>query len=269
MKNIFKKFIIFVTVMLITVSLTGMKANAADNLDEIEDYTITVNVREDGTLDIRYEIEWNVLSDKNGSEPVTWVKVGIPNSHVDSIEAITDNIESAKYYSDGGDFVRVDFSDKYYEGTTFKFAFTIHQSYMYMLEENAIKYSFTAGWFENIEVKNITIYWNSRFVEESTATDVSSDGKYLVWTEENLPEGEHYSTSVRYAKDTFATDENRQYVERGSGGLSTGAIILIIVVIVIVIFLIVVVYNYSLYKREYFFSSFSVDIINEKLFIRI
>ena len=40
-------------------------------------------------------------------------------------------------------------------------------------------------------------------------------------------------------------------------------------VVLIVIFLIVVVYNYSLYKREYFFSSFSVDIINEKLFIRI
>ena len=42
---------------------------------------------------------------------MTWVKVGIPNSHVDTVEAITDNIESAKYYSSGGDFVRVDLYD--------------------------------------------------------------------------------------------------------------------------------------------------------------
>ena len=212
MKNAARKIIIFVIMMLITISLTGITAQAAENLDEIEDYTITVNVREDGTLDIRYDVVWKVLSDKNGKEPVTWVKVGIPNSHVDTVEAITENIESAKYYSSGGDFVRVDLSRKYYKGETFEFSFTIHQSYMYMLEDNAIKYSFTAGWFEDIEVKHITIRWNKMWVEESTATDVSEDGKYLVWTAENLPEGDHYSTSVRYPMGTFGTDEKQQSV---------------------------------------------------------
>lgn len=238
MKNILRKAAVFFVLALILLTQFTVPALAKENLDEIEDYTITVNVREDGTLDIRYDIEWLVLSDKNGSEPVTWVEVGIPNKHVEEVNAITDNIQEAKYYRDGGDCVRVDFNRKYYKGEKFQFSFTIHQSYMYMLEDDAIKYSFTAGWFEEIEIKKITIKWNKNWVEESTATEVSADGKYLVWTANNLPEGEHYSTSVRYAKGTFATDDTRQFEERSSGEVSVGVIVIIIVIAVIVIVLI-------------------------------
>ena len=238
MKNILRKAAVFFVLALILLTQFTVPALAKENLDEIEDYTITVNVREDGTLDIRYDIEWLVLSDKNGSEPVTWVIVGIPNKHVEEVNAITDNIQDAKYYRDGGDFVRVDFNRKYYKGEKFQFSFTIHQSYMYMLEDDAIKYSFTAGWFEEIEVKKITIKWNKNWVEESTATEISPDGKYLIWTANNLQEGEHYSTSVRYAKGTFATDDTRQFEERSSGEVSFGVIVIIIVIAVIVIVLI-------------------------------
>ena len=171
MKGIIKRSIVFFVLTLIIIAQFSVPAFAADNLDEIEDYTITVNVRQDGTLDIRYDVDWLVLSDKNGSEPVTWVKVGIPNKHVEEVNAITDNIESAKYYLDGGDFVRLDFNRKYFEGDRFQFSFVIHQSYMYQIEDDAIKYGFTAGWFEEIEVKKITIKWNKNWVEESTATE--------------------------------------------------------------------------------------------------
>ncbi len=240
MKNFFKKLFFLVASFIILMQLGTTKVSAEANLDEIEDYTITVNAREDGTLDIRYDIEWKVLSDKNGSEPLTWVKVGIPNSHCDSVEAITDNIEKARYYYDGGEVIRVDFTEKHYEGDVFTFSFTIHQSYMYMLEDDAIKYSFTAGWFEDIVVKKITIKWNKLWVEESTATEVSEEGKYLVWRGENLPEGDHFSTSVRYPKGTFATDDNQQYVERSSGDSdSEGATILIVLAGVLIVLFII------------------------------
>ena len=245
MKTFYKKLFIFVALIVLVFMQTEITSFAAGNLDEIEDYTITINVREDGTLDIKYEVKWKVLSDKKGSEPVTWVKVGIPNSHVDTIEAITDNIKETKYYSSGGDFVRVDFTEKYYEGKTFDFAFTIHQTHMYLLEDNSIKYGFTAGWFEDIVVDKITIMWNKNWVAESTASDISADGKYLVWTEEKLPEGEHFSTSVRYPKDTFATDEKQQYKERSSGDLSVVWFIILIVIAVIVIFILYVGDDYG------------------------
>ena len=183
-----RKFLLLFSLLLIVYTKFQIPVYADENLDEISNFEITVNVREDGTLDIRYDITWHVLSDKNGKEPVTWAKIGIPNEHCEDINVITSNIKSAKYNSDGGggDFVRVDFNKKYYKGETFDFSFTIHQSYMYRLENEKINYSFTAGWFEDIEVKKITINWNRNWVEESTATEISPDGKYLVWTGTNM-----------------------------------------------------------------------------------
>lgn len=230
MKKVFRNTVLLLVVTLIIVANLSISAFASENLDEIENYTITVNVREDGTLDIKYEVDWLVLSDKNGSEPVTWVKIGIPNKHVEEINPITDNIKKAEYYREGGDFVRVDFTKKYYEGESFHFAFTIHQSYMYQLEDENIKYGFTAGWFEEIEVKRITILWNGKWVEESDATELSNDQKYLIWTQENLPEGEHFSTSVRYKKDTFATDENMQFEERSGSGIDEDILAILFII---------------------------------------
>ena len=76
MKTILRKISVFLVITVIIAACSGVFTYAAaENLDEIEIYEITVNVREDGTLDIRYDVEWRVLSDKNGSEPVTWVKI--------------------------------------------------------------------------------------------------------------------------------------------------------------------------------------------------
>ena len=154
MKHTFWKILLcllLITSIIPTVSL------ADNDLDEIERYEITVNVRQDGTLDIKYEITWKVLSDKNGKEPLTWVLVGIPNEHVDQIQALTDNIKTAVYSHDrGGDFVRIDFSEDHYQDEVITFSFAIHQSYMYMLdEEDVCRYSFTPGWFEKIEIKEL------------------------------------------------------------------------------------------------------------------
>lgn len=240
MRKITKKFFVLLSLVLVLIAKFQISAYADEKLDEVTNYEIKVNVREDGTLDIRYDVTWHVLSDKKGKEPVTWVKIGIPNKYCEEVNPITNNIKSAKYYSDSGDFVRVDFTKKYYEGEIFNFSFTVHQSYMYMLEDNAIKYSFTAGWFENIEVKKITINWNRNWVEESTATEVSNDGKYLVWTTTNLPEGEHFSTSVRYPKDTFATDESKQFEERSSDDDTIKIIAIIAVIFAVVVFLVIV-----------------------------
>ena len=39
--------------------------------------------------------------------------------------------------------------------------FKIHQSYMYTLNEGSCKYSFTPGWFNDINVRKLTIKWKS------------------------------------------------------------------------------------------------------------
>ena len=79
MKN---KLTLLLTTILLAVlfSAFGLKGYASGPTDEIEEYNMTINVLEDGTVSIDYHIDWLVLdSDELG--PVEWLQIGIPNSH--------------------------------------------------------------------------------------------------------------------------------------------------------------------------------------------
>ena len=217
--------LIILTCLIATLLLT-VNADVSP-LDEIQNYTITVNMRPDGTMDIRYHIEWKVLDDKKEG-PLEWVKIGNPNKHVDQITALSDNIKEIRYFSDGGSYIRIDFERAYRKGEIVTFDYTIHQSYMYIIEKDShiCRYSFTPGWFDEIKVNNITILWKADNVIESTATK-EEDG-YLVWNS-SLGFGERLNASVKYNLDTFTTNENEQYTE--DSGSSGGTILLIFAVI--------------------------------------
>lgn len=212
---------------------------ASSNLDEILNYEIKVDVRQDGTLDIRYAIDWKVLDDKKGTEPVSWVDVGIPNKEVDQIQILTPNIKTAEYSSkNGGSYVRIDFEKKYYQGEVISFEFSIHQSYMYWLDEkNTVRYSFTPGWFEDIEIKNLQIEWAIKdgfTIKETDSNEQSS--RYYIWSYQNLAEGEKVTANVKYKSDGFYVDENKQYKEGDSGDALITLLIILVVVILIIVF---------------------------------
>ena len=52
----------------------------ADATDEILDFTITVDVNEDASLNMVYHIEWLVLDDSIGE--LEWIDLGMPNSNL-------------------------------------------------------------------------------------------------------------------------------------------------------------------------------------------
>lgn len=219
--------------IVLALGLTSFTTHAkTEPLDEIQNYDITVNMRPDGTMDIHYDIEWLVL-DSTSQGPLEWVKIGCPNSHVDQIAALTDNVKSAKYMSeDGGSYIRVDFTHKYHAGEVVKFSYSIHQSYMYTLEEDKhlCRYSFTPGWFEEIEVDHICIRWkNSNVIESNAHKNV--DG-YLIW-EASLGMNERLNASVNYNLDAFDTNPEQQYKE--GDDLSFGEVVLAIIVIAVVV----------------------------------
>jgi len=239
--KILKEFLICTMVLVCFVSTALLPVSAATNpLDEIQDYTITVNMRPDGTMDIRYYVEWKVLDDSSEG-PLEWVKIGNPNKHVDGITALSDNIKDIKYVSDGGAYIRIDFDREYYKDEIVIFEYTIHQSYMYIIEEDThiCRYSFTPGWFEEIEVKNITIKWKDDNVIESTAQK-HEDG-YLIWNS-SLGMGERLNASVKYNLDAFTTNKDEQYTEdAGSSGTGKTVLIIVLVVIGLVILFVVLV----------------------------
>lgn len=207
----------------------------ADGLDEITNYTITVSPRNDGTLDMKYHIEWKVL-DSTSEGALQWVRIGIPNMYVDNIKKITDNISRIQYSSDGGDYVIIYFKKNYYEGDTVTFEFSIHQSYMYKADSKnrKITYSFTPGWFNDIQVKEAVIKWKADNVSKHNGE--FEDG-YIVWSK-SLCRGQKLKAKVEYPAGTFNLDYNKQYVKTINLTVSVRILAILIIVLYIIILII-------------------------------
>lgn len=206
----------------------------AQPLDEIQDYNIRVSMRQNGTMDIDYSVKWKVL-DSDSEGPLEWVKIGIPNKHVDEIKSKSGNIAKIAYLSDGGTYIRIDFDRKYKAGQEVDFSFSIHQSYMYVIDddEHLCRYSFTPGWFDDIDVKHIKIMWKNDNVIESSA--MSEDDGYLIW-ESSLKAGERLNASVEYNLDVFETNKDQQFEDGHSDNSNVGmtAFGLIIVIVIVI-----------------------------------
>ena len=156
MKQTVKKLLFMLGIMCLTIFGKETSTTVlADNLDEIENYTIYAEPDwEDGSVYLKYDITWKVLdSDTDG--PLEWVKIGIPNSNVEEIEGYSSNIENIRYYKNGGSYVRIDFDRKYYEGETVEFSFGIHQHHLYQTIDGMRVYRFTPGWFDEIVVDEL------------------------------------------------------------------------------------------------------------------
>lgn len=233
-KRIKLSSMILVTLMAIFL-LIPISVYARTPLDEIQNYEVIVDLRNDGTADIQYYLEWTVLDDTSEGA-LEWVKIGIANENVSEIQALTENIKKIKYYSEGAeDFVRIDFDRKYHAGETIKFAYKLHQSNLYVIdkEDHLLRYSFTPGWFPDIEVKKILIKWNKNNVIKTSAKNY--DDSYYIW-EGSLSFDERLNASVSYNLDAYATTEDGQAKEKSDDSES-----MILVVILIIIFAVVII----------------------------
>ena len=70
------------------------------DLDYIPDYFVTVDLREDGSADIVYDITWQVI-DGDQTDYLSWVKIGLPNAYAEDLTPLTDTISDLQYTGDG------------------------------------------------------------------------------------------------------------------------------------------------------------------------
>lgn len=211
MKSFEKIIVLALLSLLLLLPATAL----AKDLDEIQNYGVSVQLREDGTMDLTYHVDWKVLDDQ-AEGPLEWVQIGIPNSHADSFTAISANIRSVGLSSaSGGAYAKVTFDRKYRAGETVSFDFSFHQSYMYVIEGNTVRYSLTPGWFDKIEVKNAVIRWNASGVTSSNATVTEED--YLYW-KTALRKGERLRAEVTYPKSFFMELDTAKQATKTSSG---------------------------------------------------
>lgn len=202
-----KRFLIIGLVFISLLIILNINNKVYADTDIIENYTITVDPdMNNGELDITYEIKWKVL-DSETEGPLTWAKIGTPNSHFTSPTALTPNIKKIQPYGDS--YVRIDFDKAYKEGDIVTFKYSIHQAYMYKIKSSKCTYEFTPAWFTDFKVNNITIKWNKDSVKK--ANNTSEEGNYYIWNKTNLDKGEKIKAKIEYKKTAFAyLDENKQ-----------------------------------------------------------
>ncbi len=214
MRNKFTGFIIALLTFVMMFAVPVM----ADT-DEILNYTIMVSVNEDATLNLQYHIDWKVLDSGSGIGPLSWMKIGIPNSHVISYEGKSSTVD---HISKSGNYVEVYLDRDYYEGEVASVDFLVVQDYMYQvdkLKEGETVYSFTPGWFDDIKVDELTILWKN---DKSVAftPECMIEGDYNVWTD-SLSKGEKFTVTMTYPNDAYGFDLSKSD-DANDGGSSFG-----------------------------------------------
>ena len=178
--------------MLLALPAAAAEADAPyaedGDMDYIRSYVVTVDPREDGSVDITYDIDWQVI-DGDKTDYLSWVKIGLANSSVDELTPLTDTISDLQYTSDGGSYAKVVFRHRYYAPdvaaanggeSSVHFAFSVHQSHLFTKnDDGTANFAFTPGWFDDLSVENMQVRWHNYdgFVADNTGVD----GDYLTW----------------------------------------------------------------------------------------
>lgn len=206
---VFKTFLlvlcVLAQVLLLCIAIFG---DMPDPQDKIDAYNITVEPREDGSLDITYDIVWTALDE---NEPLTWVEIGIANSNFELYE---DSIKGGRAYRDVYDgycYVHIDFPRAYRGGETVEFSFEINQRDVLHGEGKDRFYAFVPGWFNATPIESYTFRWKAN--EDLLASNADSrDLQWHTW-KGSLDCGEYVLMELQYAVGSFASAETAAYRE--------------------------------------------------------
>lgn len=214
-----KKVLLFITVIcniFVLFTFSSKKINGVYDLDVIEDYIITVEPDfHDGSLRITTELNWHVLNDSIDG-PLSWIKIGVPNYHVENLKALTTNIKQIKYYEDSGSFIKITLDRNYYRDEIVEMKFSWVQTHMYFLDGNIVRYDYNPGYFEEIKVNNCVVRWQMKNVAEVTESSLSptEENGYYVWSS-SLSYNQYIKVNLFYNKmDFLELDPNKQFTNR-------------------------------------------------------
>lgn len=223
--------------------LDGLAPYADDgDLDYIPDYFVTVDLREDGSADIVYDITWQVIGGDQ-TDYLSWVKIGLPNAHAEDLTPLTDTISDLQYTGDGGSYAKVVFARRYYSPevaaqnggeSRVRFAFSVHQSHLFSLNsDGTATFEFVPGWFDDLVVEHMQVRWRSGdgFVADNTSEE---DG-YLIWDFGPMGHGQsaniHVTVPVTTA-ETFDPDAQLTAADYDDGGMTADEMIGILTVVI-------------------------------------
>ena len=212
------------------------------DLDYIPDYFVTVDLREDGSADIVYDITWQVIGGDQ-TDYLSWVKIGLPNAYAEDLTPLTDTISDLQYTGDGGSYAKVVFARRYYSPevaaqnggeSRVRLAFSVHQSHLFSLNsDGTATFEFTPGWFDDLVVEHMQVRWRSG--DGFVADNSSEEDGYLIWEFGPMGHGQsaniHVTVPVTTA-ETFDPDAQLTAADYDDGGMTADEMIGILTVVI-------------------------------------
>ena len=223
--------------------LDGLAPYADDgDLDYIPDYFVTVDLREDGSADIVYDITWQVIGGDQ-TDYLSWVKIGLPNAYAEDLTPLTDTISDLQYTGDGGSYAKVVFARRYYSPevaaqnggeSRVRFAFSVHQNHLFTLnDDGTATFEFTPGWCDDLVVEHMQGRWRSG--DGFVADNSSEEDGYLIWEFGPMGHGQsaniHVTVPVTTA-ETFDPDAQLTAADYDDGGMTADEMIGILTVVI-------------------------------------
>ena len=143
--------ILIICILIQTASIAYAVTYPVEPDDIIKSYTVTVEPADNGTLNIRYDLEWQAVS----VYPLTWVEIGVANPDFTIVDSsVSSTVKGFKpvieedYYA-----VYLEFAESYSAGETVKFSFTVNQGSMLCKSIEGYFYRFVPSWFNKIPVE--------------------------------------------------------------------------------------------------------------------
>jgi len=169
--------------------------------DIIRQYDVTVEAREDGSLDIHYHFVWEAV---DTSEELTWIEIGMANGNYSVYpESVSDTVgKYTKKKHDGETYLVLDLDRAYNGGEVLEFSFTVNQRDMLCKDDSGYFYEFIPGWFNSTPIERYTFRWAEDGHIQSVSGAQQQDG-YYTWSG-SLGCGGYVQMRVRYGRDSFA-----------------------------------------------------------------
>lgn len=168
--------------------------------DIIRQYDITVEAREDGSLDIAYHFVWEAV---DTSEELTWIEIGMANGNYTVYpDSVSDTIRQYTQEDyDGEVYLVLDLDRAYTGGEVLEFSFKVNQKDMLCKDGSGYFYEFVPGWFNSTPVESYTFRWADDGKIQSVSEAQRQDG-YYVWSG-SFECGGYTLMGVRYGQNSF------------------------------------------------------------------
>ncbi|MBQ7799676.1 MAG: hypothetical protein IJ370_04215 [Oscillospiraceae bacterium] len=199
--------LIAILVIQIVIVVAAFRYNPKPQ-DIIRQYDVTVDTKEDGSLDIYYHFVWEAV---DVSEDLTWIEIGMANSNYSVYnESVSDTIRNYTQQSYDGEIYLVLYLDRaYVGGEVLEFSFKVNQKDMLCMDKDGYFYEFVPGWFNATPVENYTFRWEDDINIQSVADAQLQDG-YYTW-QGSFECGGYTLMDVRYKQDSFAASNTVPY----------------------------------------------------------